>query len=131
MYDFSKLMHRPESISAFAGLDYDALDYTTSLHFASVSTDNGHDGGGGSDPGDVHQFLNHPEVINDFAFQAIHVGAVIGKQIVQTYYAGAAAKSYFLGCSTGGRQGTQAALKFPDDFDGILGGAPETNFNNG
>ncbi|KAJ7848318.1 tannase and feruloyl esterase [Mycena leptocephala] len=112
-------------------LDYDALDYTTSLHFASVSTDNGHDGGGGSDPGDAHQFLNHPEVINDFAFRAIHVGAVIGKQIVQTYYAGAAAKSYFLGCSTGGRQGTQAALKFPDDFDGILGGAPATNFNNG
>ncbi|KAF8207912.1 tannase and feruloyl esterase-domain-containing protein [Mycena galopus ATCC 62051] len=105
-------------------LDYAALDYTTSLHFASVATDNGHDGGGGEDPGDAHQFLNHPEVLNDFAFRAIHVGAVIGKQLQ------AAAKSYFLGCSTGGRQATQAALKFPDDFDGILGGAPATDFNH-
>ncbi|KAJ6534273.1 Tannase/feruloyl esterase [Mycena capillaripes] len=98
-------------------IDYSALDYTTSLHFASVGTDNGHDGGGGADPGDAHQFLNHPEVINDFAFRAIHVGADIGKQIVQAYYARAATKSYFLGCSTGGRQATQSALKFPDDFD--------------
>ncbi|KAJ7330892.1 tannase and feruloyl esterase [Mycena albidolilacea] len=111
-------------------IDYSALDYTTSLHFASVGTDNGHDGGGGTDPGDAHQFLNHPEVINDFAFRAIHVGAEIGKQIVQAYYARAAAKSYFLGCSTGGRQAMQSALKFPDDFDGILGGAPATDFNN-
>ncbi|KAJ7137062.1 tannase and feruloyl esterase [Mycena epipterygia] len=111
-------------------IDYSALDYTTSLHFASVGTDNGHDGGGGADPGDAHQFLNHPEVINDFAFRAIHAGAEIGKQIVHAYYTRAAAKSYFLGCSTGGRQATQSALKFPDDFDGILGGAPATDFNN-
>ncbi|KAJ7503643.1 tannase and feruloyl esterase [Mycena galericulata] len=111
-------------------IDYAAMDYTTSLHFASVGTDNGHDGGGGADPGDAHQFLDHPEVINDFAFRAIHVGAVIGKQIVQAYYVHAAATSYYLGCSTGGRQGTQAALKFPDDFDGILAGSPATDFNN-
>ncbi|KAJ7112031.1 tannase and feruloyl esterase [Mycena crocata] len=109
-------------------VDYVALDYGTSLHFATVGTDNGHDGGGGLDPGDAHQFLNHPEVINDFAFRAIHVEAVIGKQIVRAYYGKPAAKSYFLGCSTGGRQATQAALKFPDDFDGIVGGAPVTNF---
>jgi feruloyl esterase len=35
-----------------------------------------------------------------------------------------------MGCSTGGRQGTQAALKFPADFDGILAGAPATDFNH-
>ncbi|KAJ7848054.1 tannase and feruloyl esterase [Mycena olivaceomarginata] len=92
-------------------VDHDALDYTTSLHFASVGTDNGHDGGSGGDPGDAHQFLNNPEVINDFAFRAVHVGAEIGKQIVE-------------------KQGTQAALKFPDDFDGIVGGAPATDFNH-
>ncbi|KAJ7343064.1 tannase and feruloyl esterase [Mycena albidolilacea] len=111
-------------------VDYVALDYGSSLHFASLGTDNGHDGGGGADPGDAHQFLNHPEVIADYAWRAVHVEAVIGKQIVQAYYGKATAKSYFLGCSTGGRQGTQAALKFPDDFDGILGGAPAVNFNH-
>jgi hypothetical protein len=106
------------------GVDYNALDYGTSLHFAAVGSDNGHDGSSGL------PFLNHPEVINDFAFRAIHVEAVIGKQIVEAYYGRTAAKSYYLGCSTGGRQGTQAALKFPKDFDGILAGAPATDFNH-
>ncbi|KAJ7493764.1 tannase and feruloyl esterase [Mycena latifolia] len=99
-------------------IDYTALDYGTSYE------DNGHDGASGL------PFLNHPEVINDFAFRAVHVEAVIGKQLVQAYYGRPAAKSYYLGCSTGGRQGTQAALKFPGDFDGILAGAPATDFNH-
>ncbi|KAJ7750795.1 tannase and feruloyl esterase [Mycena metata] len=111
-------------------IDYVNLDYGTQLHFAAVGSDNGHDGGSGTDPGDADQLLNHPEVINDFAFRAVHVEAVIGKEIVRAYYGTPAAKSYFLGCSTGGRQATQAALLFPDDFDGIVGGAPATDFNH-
>ncbi|KAJ7654853.1 tannase and feruloyl esterase [Mycena rosella] len=105
-------------------IDYQGLDYGTSLHFASVGSDNGHDGASGL------PFLNHPEVINDFAFRAVHLEAVIGKQIVQAYYGTPAAKSYYMGCSTGGRQGTTAALKFPGDFDGILAGSPATDFNH-
>jgi feruloyl esterase len=69
-------------------------------------------------------------VLNDFSFRAIHVEAVVGKQIVEGYYGRPHTKSYYLGCSTGGRQGTQAALKYPEDFDGIIAGAPATNFNN-
>ncbi|KAJ7132682.1 tannase and feruloyl esterase [Mycena filopes] len=105
-------------------IDYANLDYGTSLHFAAVGSDNGHDGSGGG------PFLHHREVINDFAFRAVHVEAVVGKQIVRAYYGTPAAKSYYLGCSTGGRQGTQAALKFPEDFDGIVAGAPATDFNH-
>ncbi|KAJ6479361.1 tannase and feruloyl esterase [Mycena vulgaris] len=105
-------------------IDYIAVDYGASLHFATVGSDNGHDGESGL------PFLNHPEVINDFAFRAIHVEAVIGKHIMEVYYGKPAAKSYYLGCSTGGRQGTQAALRFPEDFDGILAGAPATDFNH-
>ncbi|KAJ6592093.1 tannase and feruloyl esterase-domain-containing protein [Mycena vulgaris] len=111
-------------------IDYANLDYGSSLHFAAVGSDNGHDGGGGADRGDTMQFLNHPKVINDFAFRAVHVEAVIGKQIMHAYYGTAATKSYYLGCSTGGRQSTQAALKFPGDFDGIVAGAPATDFNH-
>ncbi|KNZ74678.1 putative feruloyl esterase B-2 [Termitomyces sp. J132] len=105
-------------------VDYVNLDYGTSLHFAAVGSDNGHDGDSGS------VFLNHPEVLNDFAFRAIHVEVVIGKQIVEAYYGRPHHKSYYLGCSTGGRQGTQEALKLPEDFDGIVAGSPATNFNN-
>ncbi|KAJ6624184.1 tannase and feruloyl esterase [Mycena sp. CBHHK59/15] len=105
-------------------VNYVDLDYGTSLHFATIGSDNGHDNANGI------VFLNHPEVINDFAWRAIHVEAVIGKQIVDAYYGTPPAKSYFLGCSTGGRQGTQSALKFPEDFDGIVGGSPATDWNH-
>ncbi|KAH0579445.1 hypothetical protein H2248_002309 [Termitomyces sp. 'cryptogamus'] len=106
------------------GIDYSNLDYGASLHFATIGSNNGHDGMDG------HTFLNNPEVINDFAFRAIHVSTLIGKQIVQAYYGSPHQKSYYLGCSTGGRQGTQSALKFPEDFDGIVAGAPATDWNH-
>ncbi|KAJ6526846.1 tannase and feruloyl esterase [Mycena vulgaris] len=75
-------------------------------------------------------FLNAPEVIDDYVFRAVHIEAIFGKQLVAAYYNTPAAKSYFLGCSTGGRQGTQAALRFPEDFDGIIAGSPPTDFNH-
>lgn len=99
------------------------MDYGNTLHFATIGSDNGHEGPSGA------PFLNQPEVINDFAFRAIRVEAVLGKQIVNAYYHRAHDKSYYLGCSTGGRQGLQAALLYPDDFDGIVSGAPATDFN--
>ncbi|KAJ6492482.1 tannase and feruloyl esterase [Mycena vitilis] len=105
-------------------IDYVSLDYGVSLNFATVGVDNGHDGSSGL------PLLNHPEVINDYAFRATHIEAVIGKEIIAAYYGAPAAKSYFLSCSGGGRQGMQEALKFPADFDGILTGAPATDFNH-
>ncbi|KAF7363672.1 Carboxylic ester hydrolase [Mycena sanguinolenta] len=102
---------------------YNHLDYGSSMHFATVGSNNGHDGYTGL------PFLQNPEVINDFAFRSIHTEAVIGKQIVEAYYEKPHSKAYYLGCSTGGRQGTQTALRYPDDFDGILAGAPATDFN--
>ncbi|KAF5374490.1 hypothetical protein D9615_009054 [Tricholomella constricta] len=104
-------------------IDYDMIDYGSSLHFAAVGSDNGHDGN--DDPS-----FAEPEVVNDFAFRAVHVEAVIGKQIVEAYYGRPHSKSYYLGCSTGGRQGIQAALRYPEDFDGILAGAPAVDWNH-
>jgi feruloyl esterase len=93
------------------------------MHFATVGSNNGHDGYTGL------PFLGNEEVLNDFAFRSIHTEAVVGKQIVEAYYGRPHDKAYYLGCSTGGRQGTQTALKYPEDFDGIIAGAPATNFN--
>ena len=106
------------------GIDYFNIDYGASLHFATIGSDNGHDGNTGL------PFFNHPEVINDFAYRAIHVEAIIGKVIVEAFYSNTPSKSYFLGCSTGGRQALQSALLYPDDFDGIVGGAPAVDWNH-
>jgi feruloyl esterase len=50
------------------------------------------------------------------------------KDVVRAYYDAPARKSYFVGCSTGGRQGLVSAQRFPDDFDGIVVGAPALDF---
>jgi feruloyl esterase len=112
-----------ELIGNDAGVDYSNLDYTSSLHFAAIGSDNGHDGATGL------PLLNQPEVIIDFAWRSIHVSAELGKQIVEHYYGAKAHKNYYLGCSTGGRQGMQSALKFPGDFDGIMAGSPAIDLN--
>ncbi|KAJ7695379.1 tannase and feruloyl esterase [Mycena rosella] len=104
-------------------ISYRELDYGSALHFATVASNNGHDGDTG------RPFLGNEEVLSDFAFRSIHAEAVIGKQIVAEYYGRPHAKSYYVGCSTGGRQGTQTALRYPEDFDGIIAGAPATDFN--
>jgi feruloyl esterase len=124
LVDVSQSHRWKTELEFFTGIDYGGLDYGSFLHFATVGSDNGHDTLSGA------AFLGHPEIINDFAFRAVHVEAVIGKQIADAYYGRPHRKSYYMGCSTGGRQGTQAALKFPADFDGVLAGAPATDFNH-
>lgn len=53
-----------------------------------------------------------------------------GKLLSEAFYNRQYTKSYFVGCSGGGRQGLHAAEVTPKDFDGILAGAPASNFNN-
>lgn len=60
----------------------------------------------------------------------VHTGVVVGKQISSIFYGKQHTKSYYLGCSTGGRQGFKSAQDFPEDFDGIVAGAPAFSFNN-
>lgn len=60
----------------------------------------------------------------DWGYRGTHVLALAGKVIAERYYARKPRKSYFMGCSTGGRQGLQEAQRFPWDFDGIVAGAP-------
>ncbi|CAI6339403.1 unnamed protein product [Periconia digitata] len=105
-------------------VDYPALAYGSSLGFASVATNNGHNGTSGG------AFYNNPEVLEDFAYRAMHTGVVTGKDVTEQFYGSAHSKSYYLGCSTGGRQGFKSAQDFPDDFDGIVAGAPAFAFAN-
>ncbi|SPQ26559.1 f3fddecd-5a43-4800-8eb1-10b872931a79 [Thermothielavioides terrestris] len=105
-------------------LSYDDMAYTTELGFSTVGANNGHNGTSGA------PFLNNPEVVTDFAWRSVHTNVVVGKSISKTFYRQQHKKSYYLGCSTGGRQGFMSAQSFPDDFDGIVAGAPALDFNN-
>ena len=60
----------------------------------------------------------------------LHTITVAGKSLINLFYDKAYTKSYFLGCSLGGRQGIKAAEMFPGDFDGIVAGSPALDFNN-
>ncbi|KAI8933864.1 hypothetical protein NX059_009562 [Plenodomus lindquistii] len=105
-------------------IKYQDLAYASSLGFSAVGTNNGHNGTSGL------PFYNKPEVVADFAYRAVHTGVVVGKKISEAFYGKKHKKSYYLGCSTGGRQGFKSAQDFPDDFDGIVAGAPAISFNN-
>ncbi|KAL5521023.1 hypothetical protein ACEPAG_8945 [Sanghuangporus baumii] len=105
-------------------IDYDNLHTGSSKGFAAIASNNGHDGDTGV------YFANNSEVLADFTSRAVHTETLVGKQFVSTYYGQTQNSSYYVGCSTGGRQGIYAALHYPEDFDGILAGSPATNFNH-
>ena len=92
--------------------------------YACIVSDMGHKGAG---------FLgawayNNLQAEIDFAYRATHVTAVIGKVIVERFYSRVPSRSYFMGCSQGGRQGLVAAQRFPWDFDGIIAGSPPVDY---
>ena len=92
--------------------------------FALAFTNTGHDAA--TEP--LGTFAANPQKLIDYAFRAVHVTAATAKQIITAYYGVAPERSYFEGCSTGGRQGLISAQRFPRDFDGIVVGAPVLNF---
>ena len=94
--------------------------------FAVVSTDTGHRGTGFD-----ASFMREQQASLDFAYQAIGRVASLAKQIIARHYGRPAAKSYFAGCSTGGREAMLMAQRNPTFFDGIVAGAPamRTNFS--
>jgi hypothetical protein len=93
--------------------------------FATAQTNTGHDAA--VEP--LGTFAATPQKLVDYAFRAVHVTAVTAKSLLQAYYAAPAKRAYFDGCSTGGRQGLISAQRFPDDFDGIVNGAPVLSFS--
>ncbi|KAK7045783.1 hypothetical protein VNI00_007184 [Paramarasmius palmivorus] len=104
-------------------IQFNDMAYTSSLGFATVGANNGHDGMSGA------PFANAPQVLADFTFRSIHTNVVVGKKITELFYGTPHTKSYYLGCSTGGRQGLKSVQDFPDDFDGVVAGAPAANQN--
>jgi len=88
--------------------------------FAVTQTNTGHD----AEREPLGTFTVHPQKMADYAFRSLHVTAETAKRVVEAYYGARPSKSYYNGCSTGGRQGLILAQRYPGDFDGIIVGAP-------
>jgi hypothetical protein len=95
--------------------------------FVTAATDTGHSAQ--RDPGGV--FAVNRQKFIDFGFRSLHVTAETAKRLIAAYYSNPLTKSYFDGCSTGGRQALILAQRFPADFDGIIAGAPTLNYTAG
>src|SRR5215469_14602768 len=111
----------------FAGGSAAGVNQPVVLGYASGSTDTGHQGGSGSFAVDANGRLNW-QLIRDNAHVGIHEMTVTGKALTQAMYGAAPRYSYFDGCSTGGRQGLMEAQRYPQDYDGIVSGAPAVNW---
>jgi hypothetical protein len=94
--------------------------------FLTAATDTGHSAA--LEPGATFA-LNRQKLL-DFGFRSLHVTVEVAKMLARNYYGTGPEKSYYEGCSQGGRQGMTLAERFPDDFDGIIAGAP-TLFQTG
>jgi hypothetical protein len=103
----------------FVGYIQNWLRDKVNAGFSTVGTDAGHIGGE-----DAKWAYNNMERQLNFGKLAIHRTAVVSKIIMQQYYCAAPVKSYFVGCSRGGGQALMEAQNYPEDFDGIVAGAP-------
>ncbi len=88
--------------------------------YATAGTDTGHEG----QAVDASWAYKHPEKVIDFGYRALHETTENAKKLVQAFYGQAPRRSYFDSCSDGGREALMEAQRFPEDFDGILAGAP-------
>ena len=91
--------------------------------YAVANNDTGHQG----DSWDASFANDRPEAMTDFAYRAVHEMTVASKALAADYYGDGPAASYWLGCSTGGRQGLANAQLYPEDYDAIVAGAPANN----
>ena len=104
-------------------ISYPALALAVNAGFASASTDTGHE----ASPADSGWVDERQRVI-DYGYRAIHEMTLKAKAVIDAYYGKSPQYSYFNGCSTGGRQGLMEAQRFPNDYDGIISGAPVNTF---
>jgi feruloyl esterase len=105
-------------------INYSALGNALKAGYATANTDMGTVP---ATTGNGVALVGHPQKWLDFGSRSTHLMTVAGKVLVNAFYGRAPNYSYFTGCSTGGHQGLEEAQVFPDDYDGILAGAPGHN----
>lgn len=100
---------------------YGTVNAHFDMNYASVGHDNGHR------VAEVDFALNNERKI-DFAYRAQHVVTLVGKEITRAYYAAPAKYAYYNGCSQSGHHGIMEMQRYPEDYDGIVAGAPASDW---
>jgi Tannase and feruloyl esterase len=108
----------------FVGSVQNQAQFVVNAGYATAGTDTGHQGG----TTDAAWALNNEERRVNFGYLAVHRTAETSKAILRSYYGANETRAYFSGCSNGGRQALMEAQRYPDDFDGIVAGAPAADF---
>jgi len=103
-------------------ISYPAMSEALGRGYATSSTDTGHSGAGGEFA------LGHPEKLIDYAWRSEHEMTVKAKAIIAAFYGEGPKLSYWNGCSAGGKQALKEAQRFPEDFNGIIAGAPASDW---
>ena len=111
---------------AYTGdINYPTMGGALAKGYATASTNLGH---ASKNSFETDWMVGHKQRIVDFGYRAHHLVSEIAKQLVDAYYDRAPSYSYFVGCSSGGWQALTEIQKYPEDFDGVVAGAPAHNF---
>ena len=101
--------------------------------YVAAATDDGHQGGVTDDGHGVRSAefaIGHPEKLIDYGYRALSETRATALAAIKAFYGHDAVRSYFFGCSDGGREALMVAQRFPEDFDGILAGDPGNNWSH-
>jgi feruloyl esterase len=105
-------------------LSYNDMAYALRQGYATLGGDTGHQS---ADPSDMRWGVDHPEKIVDWGSRSIHAITAPGKKILTELQGQEPRRSYYYGCSTGGHQAYAQVQRYPEDFDGVIAGAPGNN----
>ncbi|QDX26767.1 tannase/feruloyl esterase family alpha/beta hydrolase [Sphingomonas suaedae] len=111
----------------FAGtfaLGYSGMVEGLRRGFATATTDAGT---APATPLEGDALIGQPRKWRDWGRLSTHVMTTTGKAITRAFYGQDPRRSYYTGCSTGGQMGLIEAFHYPEDYDGILVGAPVMN----
>jgi feruloyl esterase len=100
------------------------MAYAMRQGYAVVGGDTGHQS---SDPNEMFWGVGHPEKIRDWGTRSIHAITAPSRALVAGLSGQEPSRAYYYGCSTGGHQGYAEMQRYPDDFDGVIAGAPGNN----
>ena len=93
--------------------------------YVTAGTDDGH-----TEKPDARWAIGHPEKLIDFGYRALHQTREIAQAAIEVFYGKDSSRAYFAGCSDGGREALMMAQRFPEDFDGIVAGAPANDWSH-